>query len=395
MWLCLLLCVVVLAGRLSVVEGRAAWDDWDDEDSGEKKAEDALPAPAAPSVAEKVPPPPALAPVAPSAISPFVVDPNPASSNSTGGIGLHHSPTSQKLHHANYNETCGFDENSRQCDPAVDMTCSNETKKCICDPSKAAIYVHEEDACLGVATFARQFSCKYDNQCSTGTMGPYSVCNSNTGRCECVKQLGPGREVIKVNDKCVLAKKIGDNCDNDDECDVSIQGHTVCQGVQQEGNLPVVPPNATKECKCAQDYIPDDGTHVDGKNARLCLPVGKEEGKGCRIDAQCRAGIGELSRCFSGACQCADVIAWKGEAVFYQGKCFIKLAVGDECQNDDQCKAGVHSNAECVRHESYLEYDKVCQCAPGKSCDGKDGAGSLIMSVNLILAAIVATRVIP
>ena len=401
---CQLLCIVVLAGRLSVAEGRPQWGfDDEEEDSAEKKSEaesgpdESAPVALVPTTTAKTnstqAAPAALAPVA------FVHQPAAPTTNLSRSIVGHDHDHSHagvlQLHYANYNESCGVGEDERHCNPALDMICSEQTKKCTCNPAKNAVYVKDDDSCLAVSTFARDFSCNYDDQCRAGSMGPYSVCNPNTKRCECLDSLGPGRDIIKINDKCVVAKKIGDNCEEDLECDQSIQGYAQCS-LAQEGNLPVLPVNGTKECRCSADYIPDTGK--ENRNPRLCLPVGKDENSACMIDEQCHAGLGPLSRCFAGTCQCADAVAWKGEATFYTGHCYLKLALGDPCENDTQCKAGLNENAVCDKHESYLQFEKVCKCPQGKDClkkDDGDGAGSLVISINLVLMAIIATRVIP
>lgn len=398
---CQLVCIVVLLGRVSVVENKPQ-PDWGDDDDSEEDwgLDDEEPAPAAvvpttTTVKINTTPVAVAAPVAFGARAAPIANLSGSAGGHSHDHDLSHSAGVMQLHFANYNESCGTGEDERHCNPALDMICSGETKKCACNPAKNAVYVKVDDACLGVSTFARDFSCKFDDQCRAGSLGPYSVCNPNTGRCECLDSLGPGRDIIKINDKCVVAKRIGDNCEEDLECDQSIQGYAQC-GLPQQGNLPVLPVNATKVCKCSPGYIPDAGKEIN--NPRLCLPVGKDESSACQIDEQCHAGIGPLSRCFSGTCQCADVVAWQGEAVFYKDRCYLKRALGDPCESDTQCKAGINENAVCDKHESYIQYEKVCTCPEGKDCVKKDSGnavGTLVTSVSLVLTAIIATRVIP
>ncbi|CAG7834503.1 unnamed protein product [Allacma fusca] len=312
--------------------------------------------------------------------------PTPKETQTIHGLLLENQPVG-------FNQTCGNTENSPQCDRSKNLVCS-PMKKCTCDPNEKAIYIKAIGSCSKISAATSSFSCEHDEQCREGTFGPYSQCNSETRRCECVSDFA-NKPVIRHNDKCFIQKRIGDYCTDNEVCDASIEGKTDCipNPPIDNGTIIVepVPVNNTR-CNCAYDHVFLNNTS-SAKDE--CAPRGTSESSECKSDIQCQAGLGNLSRCFGRKCQCADVYN-KFTVIFFKNYCYRKLNLNDVCTSDIECQAGISDDAVCVFHESYLPNEKTCQCPEGKTCEKRsgDGAAGLLVSVTLVLLGAVATRVV-
>lgn len=398
LWLLLLASVTILSliSDHHQTEARAAFGDDDDFDWAKDSEESEEKAVAAPVTTAKPAVQPPIAALIPSTSAPLPAPkafsgehqhqmPGPSNSNVNSGFQSGNNPIS------GYNETCGHSEYSQRCDGEKNMACSMATNKCICDESSSDhyVYVKSETKCLQVSARSTDFSCRGAEQCQRGPLGLYSSCVE--GRCECIQNFG-NSEVIRHEDKCYLKKRLGDYCETAEQC-VTISGKAICElPPQNTGGIgnDVVPVNATKVCLCEDGYVA--GLEFDTQTSE-CLPKGTENSQ-CKVDLQCTSAMGALSRCFQERCECRDVVSGKSETVFHQGKCYIRRELQGPCNEDIECQAS-HPNSECVRHPSYAEYDKVCVCPEGKTCE-KSGAAPVhvIVSLYLMIFGLIATKVV-
>jgi len=224
------------------------------------------------------------------------------------------------------------------CDRAtMSMVCSPEGN-CICAPSndyKMTEFDPEVRACLPVPTPEDDFRCQTDNQCRVSTYGKYSKCNRELGKCECHADEFPA-----------------ESKDN------------ICYVVRPEP---------------LSRSMPSCQSNIDCATSQL----------------------GNLSRCnmHSLSCECYDTVSnGKNNVGIYGGICVYIRLLGDFCENNEQCRAGPHTYAECLEHSSYLPGEKTCQCPGGDvtRCDGKpNGADSLaFITISTLFLGFVAIKVI-
>ncbi|CAG7834502.1 unnamed protein product [Allacma fusca] len=94
--------------------------------------------------------------------------------------------------------------------------------------------------------------------------------------------------------------------------------------------------------------------------------------RSCKSDLQClKSSLGKLSRCSpeNGLCECYD---WDSQdraaTICFNEKCYLKKHLEDFCSEDEECQAGVHVDAVCVKHPNFLPHETVCMCPEGRSC---------------------------
>lgn len=86
-----------------------------------------------------------------------------------------------------------------------------------------------------------------------------------------------------------------------------------------------------------------------------------ERNKPCAEEVQCIAGLGPLSTCADGVCQC------KLSYGYHNGKCYIPAKLNELCEVVEQCYVGVNNLTMCSTRSTRPEDTPLrrCQCLPG------------------------------
>jgi len=150
--------------------------------------------------------------------------------------------------------------------------------------------------------------------------------------------------------------------------------------------------NLTQTCQCFKGYVWDN-------LVAECLKIAdKGLSSDCKSAKQCTVSpMGELSRCNDDTkkCECHDPKnPGQDNVAFYEktGTCFEKKFWNSTCTSDDECKASISTNAECLPQKdegfggSML---LICQCPAGKKCAplGEGGGVLAVKSFNSIILA--------
>jgi len=112
----------------------------------------------------------------------------------------------------------------------------------------------------------------------------------------------------------------------------------------------------------------------------------------CADDQQCqRSMFGPLSVCSDQKCKCYDTVSGgKNPVRFYNNRCVISKMHGENCDNDEQCKAGHHEDSFCDKQDPGFGGTGVCKCRPGYTCELDNNAGVTFQSVFVVAASTVA-----
>ncbi|XP_033217879.1 prion-like-(Q/N-rich) domain-bearing protein 25 [Belonocnema kinseyi] len=221
--------------------------------------------------------------------------------------------------------------------------------------------------------------CESDKNCKISD----SFCNEQTKRCECVK------EHIPSHDKAAclkgIAQQLGDNCNEDSECQVKFPNATcsakkICEcrenyhaaenhcwkniglaekcGDTRECNHIGAHCNETsKICDC------EDKTVVDEKRSR-CLNIVGHKGK-CLENIQCTQSLNN-SQCIDGLCTCNTNYHY----AIMQKNCIKSKVFGDPCQVDEDCNQITGADNE---NSIFCGRSKTCDCKKGyeRALNGK------------------------
>ncbi|ODM96454.1 Prion-like-(Q/N-rich) domain-bearing protein 25 [Orchesella cincta] len=222
---------------------------------------------------------------------------------------------------------------STQCSTVNNAQCvlnaSNPTdgQRCRCNTN----YVGDGGECYPLTTVIGGL-CSRDSQCVN--LG--ATCNTTTCQCS-------GTDVENASKtKCLpLRPNLNDTCDQTAQCQVN---NSVC----------VLPPGQTTglQCQCQLDvYVESNVTD------NTCVPIRHELNEKCEENLQCVAGIGNLSECADGVCQCKRTYG------YFNGSCYIPSALGQVCHQHEDCYLGVNQYAFCSNGTGTT--DARCRCQPG------------------------------
>jgi hypothetical protein len=267
---------------------------------------------------------------------------------------------------AGFRESCA----DVQCNPNKNLVCLKGDEKCGCE--EGFDFDKSREECLILPTAQNDFACLTDYQCHESTYGLLSRCSE--GQCQCFDETYERKVILRTQDNiCFKVMEVGDRCTSDLECNATIPGEAACLGLEST--------NAAGFCTCAVGHIFDPAI-------RECLKLGKV-GSPCKTSLQCQdsSALGKLSRCNNNSevCEC-----WAGKERVsgLDGRCFLSRAVNETCDSTEECMLGFHKNSECLWHEAY-NFEKVCQCSPGKEC--RNAGNRFSLPLGLLAAGLLVS----
>lgn len=199
------------------------------------------------------------------------------------------------------------------------------------------------------------YNCTRDEECQSGSPGPYSRCRREFAECECFHK---GRYSVAINNTCLPVKTQGDACTAHVQCK-SIRGQSECLGMSSSRH-------GVGICGCPI-------TNFYHKDRNECLPIRNSEGSACKLGIQCShpRGLGKLAICDerTRSCRCWDTVGGgNAKTGWHEGKCHYSREANENCENREECIVGYHPNADCLPHESYRN-ETVCTCPENENCD--------------------------
>lgn len=140
--------------------------------------------------------------------------------------------------------------------------CNMDMDKCEChDPNEKTVLM--DNVCYVTkpaanTRFARGSSglqgCSSNGDCQRSRLGELSRCNEATNTCECYDTRSNGKQdVAMYNGRCVVKKKLGEFCTDDDQCKAGHHKHAKCDV------HPSFLPNE-RVCVCPSGSQCDDGS---------------------------------------------------------------------------------------------------------------------------------------
>jgi hypothetical protein len=151
----------------------------------------------------------------------------------------------------------------------------DKSKKCSCNDKSHA----KNGTCYRTSNFGE--SCITDHNCLLSP-GNYGVCVNN--RCACrINQM-----LSKDKSRCLYQKKLGENCDFDEECSSVLNAQCL------------------KTCQCVTEFIPStDNT--------LCLAIARQFFDPCQTEKECSVHL-KKSICKNGQCICSQTLHIEGKS---------------------------------------------------------------------------------
>ncbi|CAL8075121.1 unnamed protein product [Orchesella dallaii] len=200
----------------------------------------------------------------------------------------------------------------------INATNPNLGKVCQCD----AGYVGAVNTCYAVTTAIGGF-CNDDIQCKNLEANCIQYNETETTKtCQCTVD-----EIENSSKTKCLARLSKLNV----TCEDSIQ----CQMINNSECYLNATPNQ-KKCQCRQnDYV------ESWERPNTCVLIGNELNAKCDEDRQCIEGIGNLSECADGKCQCKRTYG------YYNGSCYIPAKLDQKCDYLEECQVGVNQLAFC------------------------------------------------
>lgn len=187
--------------------------------------------------------------------------------------------------------------------------------------------------------------------------------------------------LVSISSSLRVRHRVGDTCDSNLACD-SIQGSVKCETTLL---IPL--------CLCNKGFISNEARNN-------CLPIRQEEGQLCWSNLQCSSGLGRLSRCERGHCECFDSTSNEGKSKLVRydpetKKCSYwneqtnsededtsstseetesttsttprwppvlpPPLIGESCKSTEHCKEVINGPVQCKD----LDASKICQCDEG------------------------------
>jgi len=129
-------------------------------------------------------------------------------------------------------------------------------------------------------------------------------------------------------------------------------------------------------CQCSDFHLPFQ--LFEGLGREECLPVATDgPGSHCKYDTQCSFIMGEYSHCsketYPLSCQCVNSsvvtnslmrhwnsrLKYNSEVVYIRssGLCIVRKKVGEECDEDEECKKSIGRGSICIKETNTCSED--------------------------------------